>query len=248
MKLHKESGDVQLKYPLNSSEFISRLVQPYLAPASLFGPNLPNDRVHPSLQMKKTTWKNAGKFLKQLDKEKVLKIKVRNGNEVVVQDIDWEDSAIVNAETYELPTPSDKASKPAAAPAASSSSTGVKSWRIVELFKPSSRFSPIFETVGAGSHSFYQASELTKILYAYVDKEQLVDQKNKRLVTLNPIIANLLLDERKDGSILAAGSVKRDDLSQRFLAGCTSYYSMVPNGEEFSFEKHKPKYVSGSRT
>ncbi|KAK5141775.1 hypothetical protein LTR04_002468, partial [Oleoguttula sp. CCFEE 6159] len=84
-----------LRFPLSQSFVMSNLVQPFL-PA--FTPSQSN-----SLQIKKTSWKNIKKFLKSLDKEKVLRCKDRDGNEVVVQDIDFTDRAVVDFVPYRLP-------------------------------------------------------------------------------------------------------------------------------------------------
>ncbi|KAL2349643.1 hypothetical protein BJ546DRAFT_696788 [Cryomyces antarcticus] len=84
-----------LQFPLSQSFVMSNLVQPFL-PA--FTPSQSN-----SLQIKKTSWKNIKKFLKSLDKEKVLRCKDRDGNEVVVQDIDFTDRAVVDFVPYRLP-------------------------------------------------------------------------------------------------------------------------------------------------
>ena len=55
------------------------------------------------LHIKKTSWKNAKKYIKALDKQKILKSKDRDGGETVVLDIDFDHSSIESFIPYQLP-------------------------------------------------------------------------------------------------------------------------------------------------
>lgn len=237
----RETGATNLDYPLTASGFISQLVTPFLPPASQFNSALPSDVVHPALHMKKTSWKNAGKFMKHLDKRKIIKTKTRNGNEVVVLDIDWDDEEVIKFTPYKLPiVKTDTSSKPSSSTATTTSSTK-EPVKVVELFKPTSKLSPIFEAIPADKHSYHTASSLRSLIDAYIEKEGLVNPKNKRLASLNPIIANTLLNERDDAAALAAGSIKRDELAAKFVSLCSPYYVVLAKSEDFDPKRHKAK-------
>jgi len=149
---HFDTGRfTSLGFPLTSSQFISTLVLPYLPPASSFPPHnlLQNTAPHPSLQMKRSSYKNAAKFLKLLDKEGYIKVKTRNGGEVVVMDVDWDRDEVKDFTPYALPVPP-KEPKKETSIGPTSGSTAPCPIRVVELFKPNGKATAIFHQVGAG--------------------------------------------------------------------------------------------------
>lgn len=149
---HFDTGKfTSLSFPLTSSQFISTLVLPYLPPASNFPPHnlLQNTAPHPSLQMKRSSYKGAAKFLKLLDKEGYIKVKTRNGGEVVVMDVDWDHDEIKDFAPYALPVPP-KEPKKETSVGPTSGSTAPSLIRVVELFRPNGKATTIFHEVGAG--------------------------------------------------------------------------------------------------
>lgn len=100
--------------------------------------------------MKKTSYKNAAKFLKLLEKDFLLKTKTRNGGEVVVMEINWDHEGAKNFTAYRLPE------APKEDKIASSSSGGVAgvtnegSMKVVELFRPNGKAMSFFSAVDAG--------------------------------------------------------------------------------------------------
>src|SRR5262249_55308679 len=91
---NKDVKNHGLEFPLSQSFVMSQLVQPFL-PA--YTPQQAQQ-----LQIKKTSWKNIKKFIRSLDKEMIIKSKERDGNEVVIFDIDFEDRHILNFMPYPL--------------------------------------------------------------------------------------------------------------------------------------------------
>lgn len=144
---HSTGKFSSLALPLTSSQFISTLVLPYLPPASSFAPHnlLQNTVPHPSLQLKKSSHKSAAKFLKSLDKELLVKIKNRNGGEVIVLDVNWESDVVAAFEPYPLPeAPKEKKGPASEGPQGSS---GIL--KVVELFRPNGKAVAIFQAAGA---------------------------------------------------------------------------------------------------
>ena len=137
---------------MSSSVFISTLVHPYLPPASYFPPHnyLQNQGPHPSLHLKKTSWKNTAKFLKHLHSKGLVATKVRNGGETVVVDVNWDAQEVLSFEPYKLPeAPKEEMAGTETGPA------GMV--KVEALYRPHGRGLKFFEEVGAGFVALYHA-------------------------------------------------------------------------------------------
>jgi translation initiation factor 2D len=134
-----------LEFPLSSSAFISQIVHPYLPPASHFPPHnyLQTQGPHPSLQLKKTSWKNTAKFLKHLHGKELVMTKVRNGGETVVMNINWDHNAVQAFTPYKLP----KAPKEEKSLDSSEKGGMVK---VEALYRPNGKGIKFFEECKAG--------------------------------------------------------------------------------------------------
>lgn len=238
---HKDSAKHGLNFPVPQSLIISSLVLPYLPELS---PSQAGD-----LQIKKTSWKNAKKFIKALEKQHILKSKDRDGGETFVTDIHFENMAIANFVPYKL----SKKEIPATETAGENSGKGAlgeskfnddsigQKLSTLHLLKPKDQLSPIFESSTSNVKRFYLPSELRPILTAYIDSEDLTSSTNKRLVTLNPTLANAVFDAPTslDRDILAKGSVPRDALLDRIVEKCTPHWAILRNDE--TRDSVKPK-------
>lgn len=99
--------------------------------------------------MKKTSYKNAAKFFKQLEKDLLLKTKTRNGGEVIIIDINWGHEGAKNFTPYKLPeAPKDDKKSGNTEGTAGISNEGPM--KVVELFRPNGKAMNIFSVVGAG--------------------------------------------------------------------------------------------------
>ena len=143
MEQNRNQQNFGLDFPLSQSAVMALLVQPFL-------PTYTPARTA-SLQMKKSSWKNIKKFIKYLDKQKIVKCKDRDGNEVVIQDIDFKDRQIEAFVPYRLPkkdapTGASANGKPAATSSAESS-VGQK-LKLVVLFEGTRREKWGYKPVG----------------------------------------------------------------------------------------------------
>ncbi|KAI9803991.1 MAG: hypothetical protein M1833_000272 [Piccolia ochrophora] len=219
-----------LSFPLSSSFIISNLVLPFL-PAHTPGQAA-------SLQIKKTSWKNAKKFIKHLEKEQLLKSKDRSGGETVVLDVDYEDRAVIEFVPYRLPkkgsTSNDTTKVASQTPGteASADSSG-KHLKRIGLYRPKEKLAPIFKSAHSGTKDFYLASELRPIITAYIESESLVTTNNKRLVKLDPVLANAVFDTKSaaDREVLAKGTVPRDALIDRVIQACSPFWAVLRGDE-----------------
>lgn len=218
---------------------MSNLVQPFL-PA--FTPSQANQ-----LQIKKTSWKNIKKFIKSLDKEKIIKSKDRDGNEVTIVDIDFDDRHIIDFTPYRLPKKETAAGtslgrgEKATVPNETADSSIGQKLKKVELFRPKEKLSPIFSAAGADPRGLFTAAELRPIVTTYIETENLVSPTNKRFVTLNPILANAVFDNSApiDKEVLAKGSVPRDALIDRIIQSCAPFYAILRYDETVATAKPK---------
>ncbi|KAJ4287642.1 hypothetical protein N0V90_012345 [Kalmusia sp. IMI 367209] len=231
-KAHPTFG---LDFPLSQSKVMSLLVQPFL-------PTYTPARTT-SLQIKKTSWKNIRKFIKYLDKQQIIKSKDQTGNETVILDIDFSDRHVQAFVPYRLPKKDAPASsntngKPAA-PLSAESSVGQK-LKLVSLLRPKEKLAPIFQASKADPRGLYTPSELKQILATYIEAENLVSEKNKRLIKINPQLADSCLGSTAaDNAALASGVIPRDALAERIVAAASPFHAILRNDEDIADSKPK---------
>ncbi|CCX07225.1 Similar to Translation machinery-associated protein 64; acc. no. Q04600 [Pyronema omphalodes CBS 100304] len=229
------SNPEALDFPLTSSAFVEKLVHPYLPPASHFPPhNYLQSQVHPSLVLKKTSWKNIAKFLKMLQGKMLVNTKTRNGGEVVVLEVNWEHPEAQSFKKYKLPeAPKEKVGGSGGAAEGEQGKIGTV--KVEALYRPNGKGVKFFEEIGAGTKDFYTSADLKTMLNTYVDSNKLANPNNKRLITLNPLLSNsFFLSTPADEKDLASarGVYKRDLLAERLIKSCSPYHRITtPSGE-----------------
>lgn len=223
-----------LDYPLTQTVIMSTLVQPFL-------PAFSSEEAQ-QLQIKKTSWKNIKKFVKSLDKAKIVKSK-DSGNETTIVDIDFEDPAITTFKPYRLPK-KESSGGPSNGPGnektdGADDSIGQKI-QVVSSYRPSTKLQPIFDAA-TGTKSLYTPAEVRDLVSSYLEKERLISETNKRLVKLNPILANAVFDGSGslDKEVLAKGTVPRDALLDRILHAMSPQYAIVRQGTDPNSVKPK---------
>jgi translation initiation factor 2D len=241
---HKATNPKQpnfgLDFPLNMSAVMASLIQPFLP--------IHTPKHAAQLHIKKTSWKNMKKFIKSLDKEQIIKSKDQGKTEVVILDIDFDDPAVRNFVPYRLPkkepAPATNGEKAPEQSETGDSSIG-QTLKCVSLHKAKEKLAPLFEPSKSDPRGYYISSDIKDIVTSYIEHEQLVNPKNKRIVNLNPLLANVVFDGKgaQDKEILAKGTVARDILIERVIASCSPYHIMQRSSASSS-EPPRPK--SGS--
>ena len=230
---HKGDPRQGLNFPINQSLVISNFVLPYLpihTPAQAA-----------SLHIKKTSWKNAKKFIKALEKQKLVKSKDRDGGECVILDIDFDYQTFTTFKPYQLPKKETQGADSGGGGGGkavvgvgtpSDDSIGQKLQKI-NLFRPKDAFSPIFEASSTSIKGLYLPTEIRSIIASYIESENLNSNKNKRLVNLDPILANAVFhgNSSLDREVIAKGSVPRDALVDRILQACSPFWIILRNDE-----------------
>ena len=230
---HKDEQHHGFSFPIPQTLVISNLVLPYLPIHS------PSQAA--AFSIKRTGWKNAKKFIKALDKARILKSKDRDGGECVVLDIDFDDPAITNFTPYTLPN---KETPNHSSPDKHSSSSDDPSLsqclqRLI-LYRPKETLSPLFAPSHDDPKAIYQPQDFRTILTTYIELSSLIVPTNKRLVTLDPFLSNTLFNPQTsniDRDIIAKGTIPRDALLDRVIGTCSPQYVVLRNDTPLSAVK-----------
>lgn len=247
-KTHPTHRSHGLDYPLSQSFVISSLVQPFLPVLGSADAAAAAD----TFSIKRTSWKTAKKFVRQLAKEKLIKSKDQ-GNESVIMDIDFKHDSVVHfAPLHRAPKQrsgngqgqATSGSVKADASGVAKSGQGQGSagadtttagpannpdpsrpdLKMSTFYRPKPFLSPIFPT---DSRTFLTKVDIQTRLNDYVTAEKLVDLSNKRMITLDPVLAGLFSDADRPRS----GSVTRASVYERILtpAGSSPFWLLHPS-------------------
>lgn len=227
---HKGEQHFGLQFPISQSFLISNLILPFLP---IFTP-----AQAASLQMKKTSWKSARKFIKHLEKTLIVKSKDRNGGETLIINVDFEDRAILEFAPYKLPKKeTGGADGHGGKQTSSGETTGDGSidqyLKLITMFRPKEKVAPVFELSGSSVKSMYLRSELGSIITTYLESEGLISATNKRLINLNLVLANAVFDGQAsiDREVLSKGNVPRDVLMDRIMQSCSPFWVILRDNE-----------------
>jgi translation initiation factor 2D len=205
--------------------------------------------------IKKTSWKNVKKFIKHLDKMKLVKSKDRNGQETVILDVDFGDHRVERFVPYRLPSKNALENTKSSAlegkkPAASDSddpSVG-QTINVQNLYRPSGKLIPtLFPALSASNPSnFYKYSDISTHLDQYLQSQDppIISKENRRIITVNPFLANTIFasGSTEDKGTLARGKVTRDGLLKRIAEDRTlvqPHYLILKNDQTIADVKPK---------
>ncbi|KAK9475052.1 uncharacterized protein V1510DRAFT_436142 [Dipodascopsis tothii] len=202
------NGDITL--PITSSSLISAYILP----------RLPS--THPAVQLKKTSWKKAGKFLKAMEREGLVRLKDKAGDVLVTAMTARAHPAFAEFRVYRPPKP-----RTAGGPAETAAGAAALGLQVSELFQPRDKAGPVFSAVGEDPRALYSGAELRDVLTRYFEAEGLVEADNPRNVRLDPVLAHLL-----SATATGRASVPRDQLVERFREACQPMHKIVRGHED----------------
>ena len=210
-----------LDFPLNQSFVMSPLIQPFLP---IF-----TAQDTKQLQIKNSSFKGLKKFLKSLDKERLIKAKEKP-SETLVMDIDFTDPAIADFKPYRLPKKESSTGTAQGRGGTASSSPDDPSigqvLALQTLYKIPEKLGPLFDSQGA--EQYLPAADVKAAMSAYIDHQQLTSPTNKRLAKLDPFLSNTLFTGNSglDSQVRAQGTCTRAALADRAVAACTVYWTL----------------------
>lgn len=197
--------------PIPSSTFMSEYVLN----------NLPI--YHPSVTIKKTSWKKASKFLKMMEKEKLLKVKEKGGDVSIVSLAGSENESVARFELFKVAKkPSDKKADD------SSGISSATTLTVTQFWKPKSAAGDFFKAMGQPMNSYYQGAELGKLLQEYVAREKISDPKRPKDVVIDYTLRSALGGPGVSGKT----SVPRASLAQMLQANCQPFHTVTRDGED----------------
>ncbi|KAL1955760.1 hypothetical protein VTO42DRAFT_8080 [Malbranchea cinnamomea] len=248
---HKRDNPSQpnhgLSFPIQPSFVVSNLITPYLP--------IRTPQQAQYYQIKKTSWKNVKKFIKHLDKSKLVKSKDRGGGETIILDVDFEHSSVENFVPHKLPRKSTsegagKSGAPGKAPAAAGKDPTVgQAITVKTLYKPSGKLTPdLFPPLSnSDPKNYYSSADIQKRLTDYLSSQDppIISPSNPRIINLNPFISNKILSSNSpsDQAILASGTILRDALFKRIIEDptlCAPYHALLKPGQTQEDVKLKP--------
>ncbi|KAJ5247260.1 hypothetical protein N7468_002243 [Penicillium chermesinum] len=237
-----------LTLPVSPSILISNLITPYLPIYSA--------KQAPFYNIKRTSWKNVKKFIKHLDKLQLVKSKDRSGQETYIWDVDFNDHRVERFVPYKLPSRNvqESAGKSSAAsssnkPAAAGEDPSVGQVITVQtLYRPTSKLMPdIFPTLSiSDAQNYYKYTDASNLLDQYLQSQDppLVSRENRRIINLNPYLANKVFTSSSpdDQGALKRGMVNRDELLNRIIGDSSlvqPHYVILKQGQTIADVKPK---------
>ncbi|XP_070601645.1 eukaryotic translation initiation factor 2D isoform X1 [Erythrolamprus reginae] len=107
---------------------------------------------------------------------------------------------------------------------------------IIPLYGISSKMAPLFQESGYKKGHTLSSSEVRSVIISYVKANELVDEKNKNFVKVNPILCDCLLDKAEQHEI---SKLKWDDLISRCLNKLEPFHQVTFWGQEPVVRKGK---------
>jgi translation initiation factor 2D len=168
------------------------------------------------VDVKKSSWKKMQKFLKDMEKAGICKLKDRKGESHIVS-INWNHEELTSAKPYktlESKSSANNEKQPESSKAMASAATkDAKGQIAVQLYyKPKKTTVPLFEKQKKDIKQAYNAQEVRDVLMAYVDEENLIDPSEKRFIRIDPLLCDAILKKDEYNSI---NRLQRDQTLQR---------------------------------
>ncbi|XP_070601646.1 eukaryotic translation initiation factor 2D isoform X2 [Erythrolamprus reginae] len=184
------------------------------------------------LDIKKSSYKKFSKFLQSVQQQKILQVKELNKGVESIVEVNWKHESI----------------RSFIVPETSTSEMSVQDCKgddqeqlyhppeIIPLYGISSKMAPLFQESGYKKGHTLSSSEVRSVIISYVKANELVDEKNKNFVKVNPILCDCLLDKAEQHEI---SKLKWDDLISRCLNKLEPFHQVTFWGQEPVVRKGK---------
>ena len=236
-KKHGTPPQYGIKFPIQPGILISSMIQPYMP--------IYHDSQAQHYSMKKTSWKNTKKFIKHLDKVKLVKSKERSGHETVILDIDFEDQQVLDFIPYPLPKAKEPGNGDPGGPTGGQSASSSadpslgQSLSIQPLLRPSAKLVP---NLLPSKTDFYTPAEVSAFLKKYIESDSSLTTgtSSPRFIKLDPFLSNNVLGSNPDPAdtkALAASEIARDVLLKRIVEDstlCAPFWVLLRGEQEWS--------------
>ncbi|XP_057677444.1 eukaryotic translation initiation factor 2D isoform X1 [Corythoichthys intestinalis] len=170
------------------------------------------------LDIKKSSYKKLSKFLQVMQEEhSIVQVKeLTKGVESIVE-VDWKSPEL----RFSVPEEADVEAVPLG-------ETLYHPPEITTLYSVSVRLQPLFEDANKRKGVALQPAEVRSIVTEYVKNNDLVDEKNKNYVRINPILCDCLLEKSEHQDV---DTLKWDELFSRTLGRMQLCHQIVFPGQ-----------------
>ncbi|KAJ3235051.1 Eukaryotic translation initiation factor 2D [Chytriomyces hyalinus] len=204
--------------------------------------------VDPSLEVKNSTYKKLAKFLKTMEKRGYLKLKERQGGELVLVSVNAahpEVSAfVVDQRTAKQ---IQKNARVTDCGASSSAATNIASAaqdqfiQITDLFKSTASVARMWKDVGIQKDSLFTRAEVKQAVETYIKAQDLVNKENPRLIKIDAYLADAILSKDEFASVQF---LARDAILDRICDKMTPMHSISAPGSNPVLRKGAVKPLS----
>ncbi|KAJ3046290.1 Eukaryotic translation initiation factor 2D [Rhizophlyctis rosea] len=181
------------------------------------------------IDVKKSTYKKVGKFLKAMEKKGMIKLKERGGD-VLLMSVNQQHPMIQNHEDRHRPKekkkPKEQSNGSASAPGGASGSA-TETLSVTELYKGTSAVNRVFNEIGLSDSAYYTVSEVRNAVNDFAKEKDLTDKRNPRMVKIEALLCDAVLAKDEYNSI---DYLPRDEIVRRMLNKMQEFHQIkLPN-------------------
>lgn len=178
--------------------------------------NLPNCDLD-VVNLKKTSWRKGTKFLKAMEKSKLLKLKGKDDNLTVISLATKDDPRIANFHPYKIRS----IPKPKPPPTSNENTNVVDELTLKVLYKPTNPARQLYNAMDLVYDQYYTLQEITKHVQDYIKKESLVSQSDKQMIESNPILKEFGIKKE----------IKRAAIMNQIMTKYSPYYLLFKQSD-----------------
>ncbi|TPX63855.1 hypothetical protein SpCBS45565_g06320 [Spizellomyces sp. 'palustris'] len=190
------------------------------------------------IDIKQSSYKKVGKFLKAMEKRGLIKLKERGG-ETMLMSVNRQHPQIIEFTAPRKVAGDEKPAKPEGpadglrSPTDSSKTNGKSGTAevisAVELYKASAKECRLFEEIGASKDALFTAADLRVAVTEYTEMKNLIDRANPRMIKIDAILCDAVLEKDEYQSV---DYLPRDGILQRLTERMQPYHELhLPNRE-----------------
>lgn len=187
-----------IETPINASNFMSNHVLK----------NFPQiDTQYKNI--KKTSWKKTGKFLKAMVKLGYIQVKGKDDDLTIISHISKSDPTITGFNTHKISKSKEGDKKK------------IDSLKVVQLYQPTNKYRMFFNKLDKPYNQCYTITELKTLINQYISKFNLVDTKPQ----------NIKLDEHLQEILGNSPTISRNEIVNKFVKYTTLKYVVLKPGQ-----------------
>ncbi|CAH6722991.1 translation machinery-associated protein 64 [[Candida] jaroonii] len=187
-----------IETPINASNFMSNHVLK----------NLPQiDSQYKNI--KKTSWKKTGKFLKAMVKLGYIQVKGKDDDLTIISHIPKTDAIITGFNTHKISKSKESDKKK------------IDTLKVVQLYQPTNKYRMFFNKLDQQYNQCYTITELKTLINQYISKFNLVDTKPQ----------NIKIDENLKEILGNSATIARNEIVAKFIKYATLKYVVLKPGQ-----------------